>query len=556
MLTVLFVILISVIGSLYQMMLQTMHQEIKGVNETAANEIMNRMDEVLKKSKEIAIEVSVSDYAQLYFIYPKPEYLMKDFAIGLNRKLNIQGLSCIDSVILYAPEYERMYDSKTGLEYYMSEIEENSKGSAIPDISWMEKYDDSEASSGIYFTRARADQWPYYLTYMLPWQSGTKTGFILVNIDLEKLYDYLLMGRNESIHLYVVDNKQRVFLQERMNQLYTKQQDVKELESFRSNETYSELNKAKNQTYIYVQRYMEDYDFNSIIISYVGDYYTRLTQLQARIFRTIFLVTIITIILACIYSIKLVKPHKDNVVLRQELKQRQDLLRNTQLLALQTQINPHFMFNTLNIAILMLESMWEDHPVSQILSGMSDILRYSLSKSTNVNVKEEVACAQKYIFIMKHRYGDFKSIIDVDEEIEDCVIPKLILQPLIENSLQHGISPSLGIRSGSIKVQISELLYTYKNGKELVSICIDVIDNGVGIDEEKLENIRETMSDHHTPIKEHIGLFNVAERFYLLFHEEQEVTIESEFGKGTHVRLVFPFQEEPENSEGSRECKL
>lgn len=548
-LTVLFVIIFLVTGSLYWMMFQTLQQEIKGVNETVGSEMTSRMDEALDKCKKIAIRTSLSELVQLYFISSEPKDYREDYNKELLNALTIQEPSYIDSVVLYAPEYARIYDSKSSWEYHLTEegIAFNELGNG--DVSWLETYEAWNRSDGVFFTHCRNEKWPFYLTYMLPWQSGEKFGVIMVNIDLEKLYDYLFMGRSESIQFYMVDEEQRVFMKADMEQLYTDMETIEELEAFRIDDSYAEIREGKDQTCVYVQHYMEDYGFTCVTTALVGDYFIRLTQIQTRIFTSIFTAIVVAVILACVYSIKLVKPHEDNAVLKQELEYRQDLLRNTQLLALQTQINPHFMFNTLNIANLMIESEDEESPVVQILSGLSDILRYSLAKKTNVSIREEVACAEKYIFIMKYRYGEFESIIEVDDEIEDYSMPKLILQPLIENALQHGIAPSMGVRTGSIRIQIKEMLYTYKNGKELTSVCIDVRDNGMGVDEEKLAELKETMNDHQTIFKDHIGLFNVAQRFWLLFHEEQEVTIDSEFGKGTHVKLVFPLQEDVNHDE-------
>ncbi len=543
-LAVLLGIIFLVTGCLYHMMFQTLQQEIKGVNEATACEMTNRMEEALEKCREIAVGLSLSEYSQLYFISPEPGDFRKNYYVGLSGELKMQGLTYIDSIILYASEYAKMYDSKTGLEYFLSEGQDTSASENVCDLSWMKEYEEGDPSMGGFFTRARAGKWPYYLTYMLRWQSGEKSGAILVNVDLEKLYDYLLMERSKSVKLYAVDDEQRIFLKENMTQLYMSLQEVEKLKTFRTGESYCELNRVKDQAYTYVQRYMEEYGFTCVTVSPVGDYFVRLTQLQTRFFGAILIAAILAITMACVYSVKLVEPHQDNAVLRQELEHRQDLLRNSQLLALQTQINPHFLFNTLNIASLMIESeQGEEYPVTRILSGLSDILRYSLNKNINVRVREEIACVEKYIFIMKYRYGEFEIRIDVDEKIQNYSIPKFILQPLVENALQHGILPCMDTRPGSIKIQISEIPYTYKNGKELMSVCVDVMDNGLGVDEEKLEELRKSMNDHENIFKNHIGLFNVSERFYLLFHEEQEVIIESTFGMGTHVKLVFPVKE-------------
>ena len=305
--------------------------------------------------------------------------------------------------------------------------------------------------------------------------------------------------------------------------------------------SYGELNVKEKDAFTYEQIHLEQYGLTCITITPVGDYFARLSQLQIRLVWIICFAAIVAVSIACVYSMNVAKPKHENRLLKEELNQSVDLLKDSRLVALQTQINPHFMFNTLNIASLMIENDCGDgHPAASLLGGVSDILRYSLSKKT-VCIREELACIEKYLSIMQYRYGDFEVVIDADEEINDYVIPKLILQPLIENALQHGISLCMDARIGRIEIRVKEVMYAYANGREQQSVCFDISDNGMGISEEKLEKIKTTIQNHKIIPEEHIGLYNVAQRLYLLYHEEQEVTIDSTFSKGTHIRLIFPI---------------
>lgn len=533
-LIVLLIISFFVTGAVYKMSFGALQQEIIGLNETVALELNNRMEEILAKGNEMVIDATLDKTVQLYFTYEKPEYLMHDYYNELGKKWSASELPYLESVFLYAPQFNRVYNN-TWDDVYSYE------GEKMPDdISWMLDFEGKEDENKLY-AHAGLNGWPYYITLARHWNSKTTEGIVFLNIDMEKLYEYLLGNRHQSMQLYMLDGEGRVILEEDKKQLYGNPQEIKDLEKLQLGEAFSELNISESDTYTYVQTYIEEYDLTCVLVTPVSDYFFRITQVQKQFIVTLLVAVAGAIILACIYSIKLVKPQEESTKLREELEQRTEVLKDTQLLALQTQINPHFMFNTLNVACLMIENdCGDDHPVTQLLVGLSDILRYSLSKNKTACIEEEIAYVEKYLSIMKYRYGEFEIIIDVDERLQDYTIPKLVLQPLVENAIQHGLVPCMGSRHGTIQVIVKEIEYTYENGKNLTSVCVDIEDNGLGMDEEQLNKINNSIANHYHLPEEHIGVFNVAQRIYLFFRDEQKVTIDSTFGKGTHIRLVFP----------------
>ena len=532
------IIAFMIVRSVYQTSFNTLQQEIEGISESKTHEVANRVEEVLKTCNEMIITLSLMDMVKMYFVSPDPEYYVENFYSDISASLNAQKMSYIDSIILYAPEHGRMfYSSENEQNIYI----ENHSTSDWGDTSWLDIYENSQESKNLIFTRVKSGGWPYYLTVMKRWNSSTTEGAILVNINLDKLYDYILMDNESSMQLYVIDNNNKVIMSENKAELNKQVKEVEGLEKFRTMKSYGELSIEGKDVFTYEQLHLNKYGLTCVSITPVGDYFARLSQLQIRLIWIICFAAIVAVSIACVYSMNVTKPKHENRLLKEELNESVDLLKDSRLVALQTQINPHFMFNTLNTASLMIESDCGDgHPAASLLGGLSDILRYSLSKNT-VCIREELACIEKYLSIMQYRYGEFEVLIDADEEIYDYAIPKLILQPLIENALQHGISLCMDARTGRIEIRVKEVMYAYANGKEQRSVCFDISDNGMGIDEEKLEKLRTTIQNHKIIPEEHIGLYNVAQRLYLLYHEEQEVTIESTFSKGTHIRLIFPI---------------
>lgn len=572
-LAVLLAVVFIFAGSIYRNSLRTLQQEIKGINESTTQELKNRVEQVLTACNEIAGNLVVDEKIQLYFTHSKPEYLLGNYYTDIAGKLDVYAMPYIDSIILYSPKYQRFFDSSHGWNVNLNEAW---KLGQHYDLTWMDDLEESERTTSVFYTRAKADRWPYYLTLMKHWRQGEAEGVILVNVDLNKFHDHLIAGRNEAMKLFLVDKNGQVILEDDKQELYTPIKKIEDLNAFRQGETFSKINVSGKVAYTYVQAYIKEYGLTCVTLTPINDYFIQLTAVQNRFFGICFIMVLVAMVLAFIYSVKLVKPLQDikhllnspnewqvddkrysddireiadqivthletNSVLRKELDERLDLLRDAQMLALQAQINPHFVFNTLNIASLMIETdCGEGHPVVQILTGLSDILRYSLSKNENVCIREEVESVEKYLSIMQYRYGDFQIKIDVEEKVCYYAIPKLVLQPLVENALRHGISVSMGSKSGMIKIEAKEMEYVYENEKTIPSVCIDVVDNGVGIDEEKLNVLRESIAEHNNISREHIGVSNVAHRLYLLFRDEQVLNIESTFGKGTHVRLIFP----------------
>ncbi len=220
--------------------------------------------------------------------------------------------------------------------------------------------------------------------------------------------------------------------------------------------------------------------------------------------------------------------------LKVQLSERKYKLRFTELLALQSQINPHFLFNTLEtIKWKTIEFTHGPNEVSKMLEEISDILRYSLqAPGQTVPLREELKNTRSYIEIQKTRYLDkFDLIWEYDEPVLETPVIRLILQPLIENAIYHGIKPVE--RNCLIKVKI------YRSHGVL---RITVIDNGAGIPAGKLVELRQQLA-LDSDYTQHVGLFNTNKRLKLIYGEEYGLRIRSKEGIGTAVYLRIPVEE-------------
>ncbi len=217
--------------------------------------------------------------------------------------------------------------------------------------------------------------------------------------------------------------------------------------------------------------------------------------------------------------------------------------RNAQLRALQAQINPHFIYNTLQ-AIGGMALKHEVPGIYEVTLNLIDIMRYSLNFSKDrVRLGDELKYLQSYLQIQNLRFGKRLDLaFDAPEECFDYLVPKLILQPLVENCFEHGLSERVGRWVVTIRAAVS--------GTDL---CLTVTDNGIGIPSEKLEQIRaalETGTDSSLRGAEHIGLTNVNARIRLMFGgEEYGLTIDSDPGMGTSITVRLRAVKEGEGSD-------
>lgn len=217
----------------------------------------------------------------------------------------------------------------------------------------------------------------------------------------------------------------------------------------------------------------------------------------------------------------------------QDLAQKISHLQKAQTVALQTQFTPHFLFNTLNhISVTLMNVLEPKNAASRMITILADLLSVALdTKEYTTNIKNEITYAKKYIELEKIKHdNNFDVVWDIDESLYDYMIPKLILQPILENCLNHGINPLRHKRRGEIYVSVE---------KQENDILFSIRDNGVGITDERLKEIQSRLKQTEIPETHHIGLCNVHQRIQLLFKDNYGCTIKSTY-PGVTVDIRVP----------------
>jgi len=212
----------------------------------------------------------------------------------------------------------------------------------------------------------------------------------------------------------------------------------------------------------------------------------------------------------------------------------ENTLKLSQLRVLQSQINPHFLFNTLN-CINQTAVREKAYKTEELIASASGILRYSLSRmERNATLEDEINVVKQYIFIQKARYDDRLNFsLDIDCHVKDIMVPGMTLQPFVENAFIHGIEPKED--GGYIKIKIY---------KELNECKVIIEDNGIGMKEDILIKIKEGGStEEHTGHTTGLGIKSVVDRLELLYGERDMFSISSKEGQGTKIFLRIPIRE-------------
>lgn len=225
-------------------------------------------------------------------------------------------------------------------------------------------------------------------------------------------------------------------------------------------------------------------------------------------------------------NISLNKSNQDNLI----------ALQQQQMLAMQAQISPHFMFNMLDtVSWLSIDLLEENNPIEKILKSICSILKYSMDLTTSfATIREELQIAQDCIHILEIRYDvNIHFEYEVEPKLMEFKMLKLCFEPIIENTILHGFANKRS--NGTIRIKI------YMVQPDMLKI--EIIDNGMGIRPGNLEQITEQLQQYNKTDAKHIGLKNVNCRLHLLYGEHYSFKIESTYEQGTTCHIQIPLIE-------------
>lgn len=450
-------------------------------------------------------------------------------------------------------------------------------------VSGYEVFQDKEAlalfskdmpARNILLSRIKKNKYPYLLTVLYPVRigGGGSMGLVAVNLDVEKLGNYIGSGSYRSADaspkLLIFDESMETLVYSDEYRLLQEPEEIEKLKSFpQSEEILSEVYTLWGGSWAVSGLESREDGLRYLYLSSMQEFEKQNKEADIRIRQVTVLTGILCLLLAFLLAVWVYRPvkrtlhilsevsmltewdrkehvdeieaiqrsilsaKKENDNLNAQIQERIISLHNAQICALQTQINPHFLFNTLeaiaNAAALLMNG---DNQITEMIYTLGKLMRISLSNENYlVPLKEELEHVKLYVKLVEFRYhGRVCLHQEIPEELQEERIIKLTLQPLIENAIQHGLA---GKRSGG-----NIWLKGEKKGKDNY---IYVVDNGTGVTEEILEKLREQLKDSAITGSRHIGMRNVDQRLKLVFGEDYGLTVSASKEGGLCVTVRF-----------------
>ncbi len=522
------------------------HRSYDEVNSLVAANLSSHIDTSLDEANIIAGNLSLDTYAKSYMFSSNTSALFPDINEKIESKINsfINLNNYINSIYIYSPIKNRICTGN-GYEFYELNFDNFKDNQCIPEFK--------DSTSSILFYRINKLTNRQSLTICRQVTDTVNNGYIVVNVDTAKLFSSYSAAKVNGYYAIREDDK-IIYMHNLMNLNIDKEEMQNGFIEI-GTQTYKVTNTvSQNYKWTYtVSTVCDNYKQNMLsgiistlvviifmlIISFVTAYIiSERISAPIRSLTKLFAGTAYDINPAKTDDVQVVAENilkliNSNTQLKAELENKISQLNDTQLANLQSQINPHFLYNSLNIINwTILSEAGADSESLKMISDLANLLAYTTNISeTYVNLGDELYYTQLYINLLEKRYkNSFSAITDIPESLKSVKIAKLSLQPLIENSVYHGFKKESGDRLIQIVADKTDDVIT-----------VSVIDNGSGMDKEQLDEILRQLDTETIP-QEHIGLANVKKRLKLLFGEDSEFIIKSEENKGTTVSLRYKIK--------------
>ena len=545
----------------YSNTLKNIREEITLENSYMFDNSVNIIDRTLMEVDTLSSSLASNESTQLYTINNVSTDSFKTIS-RLAKTLPII-YRYIDSIYIYSEQTDTVIMDNNSIPL-----------SDLSDTDWINAYRAVTSPKGTIIPRSKNNVYPQLITIIKPiYVADEKKGAIIMNINAQSIYNSMLYQQYKDGRLFfLVNADNKIIISSELSYFNTYPDDIGlntlTIESNPKNSVY-EIN-DKNYVVLSGDSSISDYKY---ISAYPLELYEhKLSTMKLQIIGILLLLMIIIFILAYVASVRSYSPLNeiisfldnsqppadsieeedknelmyiinsiqthinDKTKMAEILEERMKLLRKSQYDMLQTQINPHFLYNTLETINWMAYNMSNsENPVSKSLINLASFFRNTLTSGYFVSIENEIKYTNEYVNILALRYGDLFDIEwDIDESILSYTIIKICLQPIIENAVYHGIKQKND--KGLIKI---------KGLCDDNNIILIVSDDGIGIEKDALDELNKTLSEtSFTNEKSHIGLSNVNQRIKIIFGDSYGIHVESTVGVGTDVYVTIPKKEQ------------
>lgn len=544
----------------FQQMNEIVQEEISAANLSSLHRVRDVVDTSIEQTDLMATKLSLLPGTERLIYSSEPEETFRNVynSILVHLSMMTSIYDYIDSIYLYSERNGYVVTGQTGLPV-----------SQLKDQTWLPHLALRQNNDPFVIPRKFEDKYPFYITLVRPMYiyDEERKGAVLVNIDMEEFAKTIMRKRDDKEgRFFIVDGSGTILLSDYPSDFMEPYHTRLLLRNVELTEGSRPL-RVDGQEYIMSAARSHMFDWVYISMLPIQHYREKTEDLHR--FMIAFGLAGIVVILAVTFVLsvrtfapvrmimsafddpqsKLPEEQKHAEIryilghiskylftkkeLENELERRIDLLNQARSVALQSQINPHFLFNTLDTVKWMAIRLTKgDNEVSHMVSLLSELMRLSMSGDGHlVPLRQEIEHAGKYLDILRHRYRDKIQVHwNLPEPLLECKIVQLTLQPLIENAVRHGMKPKR--HTGNIWIEAKSI------GSNLI---IEVRDDGAGIPPDVVERLNRDLHEEATLTGQHIGLRNVNHRIRLIFGSNYGVTIASDGQTGTTVTIWLPM---------------
>ena len=526
------------------------------------------VDSYILDTKYMISTLVVNETMHFFYASPSPESIWSDYSTQVQSQLTVLRYSreAIQGIYLYSQASNTIYSSST-----------HSNRNTFDDRFWLDHLNADESGFSI-FPYAMRNSFPHVICVAKEFTVDGNHCAIAIMVDLSKLSLLSSINANSYQNAFLVSDNNEIIYRYKQDSFLEPLDTVEYLTHYESGiaeKTF--ISSGSPDTYSYMQQHSSNFPWSYVLVTHLQNYTSRLSSQNALLFGACGALIVFAVLFAVFFALRSLKPIQNirnfldspemlssnkisdnedikyisrritqfiqtNQALKDELQERMDSLNESQLLALQSQINPHFLSNTLNLMYIQAtDSLGFDHPLPQMILNTSSLIRYAIEPSKMVTLQTELAQTDIYLSILDERYGrNLKVIHEPDPETLTAKVPRLFIQPIIENAVFHGFAGR----------DDSECMLTIRCRKNKLPddpfndfIMVQIEDNGKGIDEKTLKELKKSLNPEvDTPAKS-IGLRNVVQRMNLIYSDRFSLEIESVPGEGTCFTLLFPFVE-------------
>ncbi len=549
----------------YRNMEHVAKEEIIMENNSLLYGVRDISDSILSDCDMLCTYISYNDNVQMFMV--------NDWFSNINSKSMREFTQLVRALPLIYKYIDSIYVySEYNKSVYIGERKSPIK--ELKDISWMEEYNNLEDVSGSTISRLKNGNYPKLITIIKPIIiDKVKRGAVVLNINSEKLHNIITTEKyqNQS-DIFLINNTGNIIMSSKEELFGTASKDTPYLKNIlKSGSTGSVIKNIDGMNSVVSVIPSTKFGFTYVSRTSMLLYQNKLDQLKLQIVILSILLVILSLVFAFLTAIRSYKPvaeiiavleeperfssHgeagnarlnelryiistilkqiKTNEKMKDELDSKLKMLEQSQFAMLQSQINPHFLYNTLEtINWMAFDLSKSENKVSKAVNSLARLFRNNVYMGDYIiSIEQEIENTINYLDILALRYGDvFESKWEIDEKVKQYSIIKICLQPIIENAVYHGIKPKG--KGGLLKIQV------ISSEQEIV---LTVSDNGVGMDSVLVSEINQKLNDRSSLSEDHIGIYNVNQRIKIVFGKEYGVSIESRKNIGTSVKIRIPL---------------